>query len=446
MAGTALIAGVLSVSSDYRAKQFQNTAPKVEQSSGIMKVEPAQEPQGPLERKISEHLSKYGPWIGKVLDLDYADQSDKKAQLRYTARNINSMLSGRFPEETIPLMETDAVYINALDFLVLRANWKLFIDHEIGHAWTSDFDRMRIKIPGYSGPGIEKVFEAVDYRIGLEMRGPFLNAIGEMATLQGEIESSLKDWEIRTELAKVMVQGLEKRMNDPKSRPYINDFLKSMKRYNDYSAQMDGLRDRIKLTNQKTTAFAGIFEKNGKACASDITPVLDELRAIRQDLKKVEDRYTGSVKDFTRFNKNAGGYLGIRLSLETANASEKIRENYKNYIDGVARYVLNRKETFARMFSSLMTVHVGEECMDNFPLTQIELNLFGAMMQDGAPMFDQALAKYELALQMKSDGVDPAIIRKNLEFAQSFEYSGRTYAWKPLGSMIRGAIPEINGL
>lgn len=113
--------------------------------------------------------------------------------------------------------------------------------------------------------------------------------------------------------------------------------------------------------------------------------------------------------------------------------------------------VLLKHELFVRMIDALMSVSLNDDSEEqdfsetNYDLkpllNEADLKIFERMKFGGMPMFQKAIQKYKLGLQMLKNNHSPQEIRRRLEYATHYVYKGKEYFWPDNGFKIIGEIP-----
>ncbi|MBI4007497.1 MAG: hypothetical protein HY354_03270 [Planctomycetes bacterium] len=116
--------------------------------------------------------------------------------------------------------------------------------------------------------------------------------------------------------------------------------------------------------------------------------------------------------------------------------------------------VLLKQELFVRMVDALMSVSLKDDSEEkdfsetNYDLkpllNEADLEIFKRMKFMGKPMFQKAVEKYRLGLQLLKNGYSPEKIRKELEYATHYVYKGKEYFWQDNGFKIIGEVPFLS--
>jgi len=415
-----------------------------------------QRSQDEVTSRIERQLSKYEPWIDKLIDTDYQDQKHVKVQLLFSGIPVFDLVDAsekEFKNEIHITLgsNTEAFFSPLYNTIFFSKNWSGILDHEIAHAFTAQGIGMDlvIRLEGYDGPSIKEISRVVGKRSeALKTDGALSMMLHAIDTAR-RIEMIIRSFGVENKRT-VRYQEIIAKSIGPTQEKTEARVRKLVEEYNANSRFNPDLErgNLIMEEYQKTMVsyneinHAKFNDRRG-ICKSDLAPMIAKLENLESRAEDAIER-SGALKATTDFNDHARAVFG---EVKTGSMEEAIAE-----IDGRLSFVRNMDlmtlasipEAFARMFDSMMGVYVGEDCSVKFTLNQEELAMFASMKIDGAGMFSKALEKYEIAKRLASEGMDSEGISTALEYAERFEHNGVVYTWKPYEVRFRGKIPRAD--
>jgi len=415
------------------------------------------EPDFPtIKAAIQRALSKYGPWVNEVVDLDYTDGKETGIQLRVSRKGIQELLesSDIGGMGVIPQLLRAMYFPSPLNVLILSSedpNVDRYFDHELGHGIVIKDKNRQFPtfLAGYSGPSAEEINAVVKRREDAIRRVGFLFMI-ETRQRFFESEKSISISFMQEFNQLIMNRNmLQSALQDPRIPAQVSQ------RYQELIASLVAEVNSVLIEAQSNQPNADPFaaarelglDPEGDICSGDmgkIIPFWVQQLGKFNDLYKNMLRLAGSMQETNQDFESNFPQFYVEVTMNLAVAALMDQEGFK--LDAMKEFYVSPAETWSRLFHSLMHVYVGEDCLapGRFRLTEDEIKVFDAMRYNGQPMFQNAVSKYRLALRMLEDGVSLEEIRGLLEFAEHFKYKGETYLWPATNVQIVGEIPVID--
>ena len=422
-------------------------------------LSPRPQNQDEIARKLERQLSKYGPWIGSLVDLDNTDGKNTGVQIYMSTARIKDMVDASDSEFRKGMQVSDtpvpAMFDARYNVIFITQDAEDFIDHELAHSLTVSRGQfvtlhspLRVNLPSFSGISIETLNEVTENRAGmLREHGAlaFMNATFDKFV---EVLKKSVRWGFvvgRFEAAQTELPKKEK-AGTPKERRQAKQFIREMAAL---EKKVDGYK--MTLLEIETLLGRGVERYNGimgswlppqGRCPSEFGDITRKFADAEKRIDRLNSM-TAELAEIESLSRKVENAFGLEY-ISPAEKQVKIieQQNEKMKLDNTLM-LGSRGEAFARMMHTLLYVYVGEDCTSLFKLTGDEIGMFEAMKHESKPMFEKSAAKYRLALRMREGGMDPQDIHARLEYADIFESEGKRYEWKPYDAVIIGAIPKV---
>ncbi len=437
----------LATSERYRCADQTLTAPK--EISRELKQLDIKEKNKELADKLLKSLSKYEPWVERIFDLDYTDRRKTGVMFAVCDVPIFEAIKGKEKEKlghyASLAFEMESVFDPNTFTILMQEPWEGRIDHEIGHSISTDGERVGMQVYGYYGPTDASIREVVALRSKKafadgaipKIRQTNLDlsrAAGILAPFEDErLSLAAIDTVIRGHPQQVdasVFAGLESRLEELK-KSFSDDMESAYKVETLYYETVDRFMATDPVKSHRRTICPSYFE------ATDA-----KMADLKKGLADIP-RLSGSYSQIAQFNREASAVLSIELKKGGIRKDIPGLEDNKRKMEELFSYATSEQEVFAQMFESLMAVHLGEDCVQLYDLSDLELDMFSLMRDYGDMMFGKPVVKYLLAREMVKDGMTPAEAKRSIEFAESFEYKGRKYEWKTPHLVIKGDVAMV---
>lgn len=409
-------------------------------------------------KRVSNHFSKYDPYITTVLDADYTDGKRQGTLIRLSSVPIEILIQNSDPEiKRIygPVANRfNAFYILEHNTMILGSDWERFIDHEAAHpVGRFEKGKLRINISGYEGPTSDELTDMLTERANRAKKGGLYPALESIHVISIKIADLLIEWS--ETLMGFMHEA--KRINKAagEDRQGKNKQLRSLglrglaleKNVKIELAFLDSIRVALMNFEVYKTDVLKWQNRSGDLCPPDVEGLQDSIKRI----EAVSDLLVNNQAEL-QIIKSFNAVVETLLPPTPEDQARGVQENplLKKYHDELAldianirNFMLEPGEIFARMMDSGYTVSVDGDCWNHPLLSEKELDILSRMKQNGRPMLEKLTGRYRLALKMKKDGIDPKEIRRQLEYATHFEYKGEVHDWPAQEIRIVGKIPRI---
>jgi hypothetical protein len=225
---------------------------------------------------------------------------------------------------------------------------------------------------------------------------------------------------------------------DLKNKELEKMFSSFKKQHNALKKNMDNIDTRI------DTHFKDIridhLQKKIDALEAEFTTTSDKIKQ-KNLLVKIKV-FKKSLKLLSRPHPSSFFNMSQLLSFHN-NSFHNIQDTFvHNTNSKLIRQILEDPNEFmARKIQALYSLHFSKVLYNLFPLSKEDLTFLSQFSLHDQPLFQQALEKYKIGLEMIENGSDEKQVRNTLLYATEFTWKNTKYSWPKTPVSFTGNFP-----
>ena len=248
----------------------------------------------------------------------------------------------------------------------------------------------------------------------------------------------------------------------------LDQAIETREKLEKYNVWLETYQDLIKSAREFRREVWSAYDKAEEKYIDEEIKKLRDLANIEANVD-LKNALEAQIEMISNRNIFFGLMLSNRMLIESSESLSMLPSIMSGSMSDIAfmtnkykisQILKNPDEVMARIIDSLYSLHFGPVTQNYFPLNDEDLRFLGRFTENpfqhdlefagrpdfGEKYFRKGIEKYRLGLKMIKDGIKPEEVKRQLEYATSFEYQGSRYQWPEARFSIKGKIPVLESV